>query len=88
MSEAGALRSFVVEALAGLGAAISEGGSLVWVRAPESLQRDLEVAANFALASWSSKETPRIFAFFCSYCEARSRNPEPSAVQPGVSAFG
>src|SRR2546425_3768869 len=50
MSEAGALRSFVVEALAGLGAAISEGGSLVWVRAPESLQRDLEVAANFALA--------------------------------------
>src|SRR2546428_13679217 len=50
MSEAGALRTFVVEALAGLGATISEGGSLVWVRAPESLQRDLEVPANFALA--------------------------------------
>jgi len=50
MSEAGALRTFVVEALAGLGATISEGGSLVWVRAPESVQRDLEVPANFALA--------------------------------------
>src|SRR5712692_7894659 len=50
MSEAGALRTFVVEALAGLGATISEGGSLVWVRAAESVQRDLEVPANFALA--------------------------------------
>ena len=50
MSEAGALRTFVVEALAGLGATISEGGSLVWVRAPDSVQRDLEVPANFALA--------------------------------------
>src|SRR2546428_7597031 len=50
MSEAGALRTFVVEALAGLGATISEGGSLGWVRAPESVQRDLEVPANFALA--------------------------------------
>src|SRR3989441_1299524 len=50
MSEAGALRSFVVEALAGLGAAISEGGSLVGVRAPDSVPRALEVPANFALA--------------------------------------
>ncbi len=50
MSGAGALRSFVVEALAGLGATITEGGSLVWVQAPESVQRDLEAPANFALA--------------------------------------
>jgi len=45
-------------------------------------------SANLALSSTESKETPRICAFFASYCCWRSRNPEPSIVQPGVSAFG
>jgi hypothetical protein len=44
--------------------------------------------ANFALSSTLSKLTPTIFAFFSSYSAVRSRNPEPSAVQPPVSAFG
>jgi hypothetical protein len=44
--------------------------------------------ANFALSSGVSKLTPKIAVFFASYCGARSRNPEPSSVQPGVSAFG
>jgi hypothetical protein len=44
--------------------------------------------ANFALSSTLSKLTPTIFAFFSSYSAERSRNPEPSAVQPPVSAFG
>jgi hypothetical protein len=44
--------------------------------------------ANFALSSTLSKLTPTIFAFFFSYSPERSRNPEPSAVQPPVSAFG
>jgi hypothetical protein len=45
-------------------------------------------SANFAFAATSSKLTPRTVAFFDSYSAMRSRNPEPSAVQPGVSAFG
>jgi hypothetical protein len=44
--------------------------------------------ANLALSPTLSKLTPTIFAFFVSYSSVRSRNPEPSAVQPPVSAFG
>ncbi len=50
MSDAPPLRRFVVEALTDLGASPSDGGSLVWVQASETVQRDLEVPANFALA--------------------------------------
>lgn len=50
MSDALPLRPFVIEALTDLGATVSEGDSLVWVQAPESVQRDLEVAPSFALA--------------------------------------
>ena len=50
MSDAPPLRSFVIEALTDLGAIVSEGDSLVWVQAPESVQRDLEVPARFALS--------------------------------------
>ncbi len=50
MSEAISLRSFVVQALEDLGATVSESGRLVWVQAPEAVQRDLDVPANFALA--------------------------------------
>ncbi len=49
MSDAPPLQPFVVEALTDLGAVVSPGESLVWVQAPESVQRDLEVPANFAL---------------------------------------
>jgi len=45
-------------------------------------------SANFLLACSVSKLTPKISAFFCWYSFAWSRNPQPSAVQPGVSAFG
>src|SRR2546425_2447467 len=48
-SGAPALQPFVVDALTDLGAVVSPGGSLVWVQAPESVQHDLEVPANFAL---------------------------------------
>lgn len=44
--------------------------------------------AKAALSFSLSKLTPRMVAFFAAYCCARSRNPEPSRVQPGVSAFG
>ena len=50
MSDAPRLRPFVIEALTDLGAAVSEDDSLVWVQAPESVQRDLEVPGRFALA--------------------------------------
>ena len=50
MSEAATLKAFVRETLADLGAEISEAESLLWVRAPESVQRELEVGAEFALA--------------------------------------
>src|SRR5256712_309815 len=50
MSDAPPLRPFVIEALTDLGAAVSEDDSLVWVQAPESVQRDLEVPGRFALA--------------------------------------
>jgi hypothetical protein len=48
----------------------------------------VNLSAKRALASTSSKLAPRMVVFFASYCSMRSRNPEPSAVQPGVSAFG
>src|SRR5437867_11895337 len=50
MSDALPSRPFVVEALTDLGATLSDGDSLLWVQAPESVQRDLEVPARFALA--------------------------------------
>ncbi len=50
MSESATLKAFVREALADLGAEISEAESLLWVRAPESVQRQLEVGAEFVLA--------------------------------------
>src|SRR5438093_980767 len=50
MSDAPPLRSFGIEALTGLGAAVSDGDPLVWVQAPESVQRDLEVPGRFALS--------------------------------------
>jgi len=49
VSDTPPLQPFVVEALTDLGAVVSPGGSLVWVRAPESVQQDLEVPADFAL---------------------------------------
>lgn len=50
MSDGPSVRAFVREALQDLGAIVSEGESLVWVQAPEALQRELEVPAGFALA--------------------------------------
>src|SRR2546427_351253 len=50
MSDAPRLRPFVIEALTDLGAAVSEDDSLIWVQAPELVQRDLEVPGRFALA--------------------------------------
>ena len=50
MSEPTPLRAFVRDALADLGAEVSEAESLLWVRAPASVQRQLEVGAEFALA--------------------------------------
>jgi hypothetical protein len=35
-----------------------------------------------------SNDAPRMTAFLASYWALRSRNPQPSAVQPGVSALG
>jgi hypothetical protein len=48
----------------------------------------LYFSAKRRLAFSLSKLTPRTCVFFCSYSPMRSRNPEPSRVQPGVSAFG
>jgi len=50
VSDVPPLRPFVIEALTDLGARVSDGDSLVWVQAPESVQRDLEVPARFALS--------------------------------------
>jgi hypothetical protein len=44
--------------------------------------------AKARFASCVSKLMPRIWASFFSNSSLRSRNPEPSLVQPGVSAFG
>ena len=48
----------------------------------------LNFFANAAFSAGVSKLTPITCTFFLLYSSARSRNPEPSAVQPGVSAFG
>jgi len=48
-SEASELKSFVLDALADLGAVVSTSDGLEWVQAPEALQRSLEVPAHFAL---------------------------------------
>lgn len=48
----------------------------------------LNFFAKAALSPGPSKLAPRIAAPFLSYSALRSRNPQPSAVQPGVSAFG
>jgi hypothetical protein len=45
-------------------------------------------SANFLLSPGLSNEAPRMTAFLASYRAFRSRNPQPSAVQPGVSALG
>ncbi len=49
MTESSALQSFVVDALTDLGAEVTVAEGLVWVRAPESVGRDLEVPRHFAL---------------------------------------
>ena len=49
---------------------------------------NLYFSANLAFACSSSKLAPRIWTFFAANSLLRSRNPEPSAVQPGVEAFG
>jgi hypothetical protein len=49
---------------------------------------NLYFSANLVFAFSSSKLAPRIWVFLAVYSSMRSRNPEPSAVQPGVSAFG
>ncbi|AKJ07222.1 Hypothetical protein AA314_08848 [Archangium gephyra] len=48
----------------------------------------LNFSANALFSSGVSKLTPRMTAFFSSYCLLWSRNPQPWAVQPGVSALG
>jgi len=48
----------------------------------------LNFSANFLLSVWLSNEAPRMTAFLASYWAFRSRNPQPSAVHPGVSALG
>ncbi len=48
----------------------------------------LNFFAKAAFSAGVSKLTPTIAAFFFSYSPLRSRNPQPSAVQPGVSALG
>lgn len=50
MSDVRPVRPFVVEALRDLGASMTDGESLVWVQAREAVRRELQVAANFALA--------------------------------------
>ena len=46
------------------------------------------LSANFLFSAGESKDTPTIAAFFRPKSALRSRNPQPSAVQPGVSALG
>ncbi len=45
-------------------------------------------SANFLLSLALSNDAPRMTASLASYWAFRSRNPQPSAVQPGVSALG
>jgi hypothetical protein len=49
VSDAPAVRSFVLESLTDLGAIVSGTGSLLWVQVPESLRAELEVPATFAI---------------------------------------
>lgn len=69
------------------------------VQAPYAMPSDLLVSqrsgklnpnffANAALSSGESNDAPRISMPFAEYSDLRSRNPQPSAVQPGVSALG
>lgn len=46
------------------------------------------LSAKALFSSGVSKLTPKISIPFSVYCEARSRNPLPWAVHPGVEAFG
>jgi hypothetical protein len=48
----------------------------------------LNFSANFLLSAWLSNEAPMTATFLRSASALRSRNPQPSAVQPGVSALG
>ena len=50
MSEAEALKDFVMDTLSDLGAEVSQAGDLIWVRAPEGVRRHLDVPSTFALA--------------------------------------
>ena len=50
MSDPSPLRTFVFEALADLGASVSQGESLVWVRLPETVRSELETPAAFPIA--------------------------------------
>ena len=59
-----------------------------WSVSQRSGNGKLYFSAKRRFAFSSSKLTPRTLVFFCSYSPIRSRNPEPSRVQPGVSAFG
>jgi hypothetical protein len=45
-------------------------------------------SAKLRFSSGRSKLTPMTCAFFALNSVSRSRNPEPSLRQPGVSAFG
>jgi hypothetical protein len=45
-------------------------------------------SANALFSAGVSNDAPRMTAFLALYWAFRSRNPQPSAVQPGVSAFG
>src|SRR2546429_2272371 len=45
----------------------------------------LNFSANALFSAGVSKDTPTTAAPFLSYSALRSRNPQPSAVQPGVS---
>ncbi len=50
MSERTDLKAFVADALTDLGATVTEAAPLLWVHAPEAVQRELEVPGSFALA--------------------------------------
>lgn len=49
-SDPPSIRSFVRDALADLGATVSDGESLVWLQVPETVRADLEVPAACAIA--------------------------------------
>lgn len=49
---------------------------------------NLNFSAKARFSAGVSKLMPRIWALRAWYSPLRSRNPEPSRVQPGVSAFG